>query len=308
MRCEHESVLYSLLHARLTINGGDEHDSVKKPHCVQMRRERQFVGTFQLLPVISHKKQQSRKQHQPAFINYRYQPYTKSKSTMKLNRLSLLSFFAIAIAVSGQSLRGDKDLHHRDTALQELEQEQNDEPIVTLDLADNEAHLEFFDNGDAIVITGTAANSEEGIEQLGRLRRSSPVDIFEKLSGKAAPDELVNAQNRIEKLMGTPTTSPEVTAKVTNYNVCEDYFSKTGNLSFLADTTKMGGVVVPTRGCVAIKGERWNGSKWITINNTVGRACVGGSSTTKVWGSYKTYSIDIFEANGDQYDVRVCWD
>jgi hypothetical protein len=87
---------------------------------------------------------------------------------MKLNLLSFLSFFAIAMTVNGQLLRGGDD-----TTVQRQEQNAKDgEPFVTLHLDD--AHLEFFDSGDGILIMGTGTNSEV-------LTGLSPVEVFEVL-------------------------------------------------------------------------------------------------------------------------------
>jgi hypothetical protein len=123
-------------------------------------------------------------------------PFYKHK-TMKLNLLSLVSFFAIPFTVNGQFLRGG------DGTTVQVQELPKDEPVATLDLDANEAHLEFFDEGDAILIVGTTrTNSEEDREELDPFSNGlSPVEIFERLSRQAAPADLVNAQNRIEKLV-----------------------------------------------------------------------------------------------------------
>jgi hypothetical protein len=238
---------------------------------------------------------------------------------MKLNLLSLLSFLAITITVSGQSLRGDQQ--NRDIAVEQ----QNAEPIATLDLGDNAAHLEYFDDGDGIIMMGTGTkNSTEGQEMLYRLstilKELSPVEIFRQLSGNDAPADLVNAQNRIEKLMGTPSSmktspTPADDAAIPEhirlnhvYDICRRYYSKAGDDYYARDTDKMYGLVEPYHGCVGIKTEKKNGSRWIETTGKIYRACAGGYAWADWWGPYMTYSIDIVEAAGDYYDMQVCWD
>lgn len=235
---------------------------------------------------------------------------------MKLNLFSLLSFFAIANAcVNGEFLRRDN------TTVQKPEQNQSSvptidlEPFVTLDLEDNEVQLEFFDDGDGIIIIGKSTISEENRETIYRLSttlsESRPVEIYERLSGEAAPDDLVNAQSRIEKLVRSPsgkndTTTLDEAHDDYVYDHCQDYKSISGNGYVARDTTQMVGTVEPHRGCVNLKTEKWNGINWHT-GKVARDVCVGFVGLSHWWGNYAKYSVDVVKAEGNKYDLRACW-
>jgi hypothetical protein len=220
---------------------------------------------------------------------------------MKLNLLSLMSFFTIAITANGQLRRGGE---------QEL--------VATLDLDD--AHMEFFDGGDGILIVGTTStNSEADREKLDLFSTAliglSPVEIFEQLSRKPAPADLVNAQNRVEKLVGTPSSKTDTTAnpelddqvhKSYRYNQCVAMPSMTGDFYYAVTTNKIGGRVEPLRGCVNIKTEKWNG-RWHS-GRVAREVCAGDVGWVEWWAIQRLYSVDIFKAEGDKYDLTVCYD
>jgi hypothetical protein len=222
-------------------------------------------------------------------------------NTMKLELLSLSSFFAIATTANGQFLRGDKKIPETMT---EQDQELDNGPIATLDIDDN--HLDFFDLGDAIFVLGILAKLDP-LTSTTLLNEMTPVEVFERLSLKAPPAVLVNAQKRIEKLMSTPASMNDIT---TRPEPCETFFSLAENGYVEKHTEKIGAVAEPIRGCVAIKGERWNGSEWVHIRNEVARACVGALAFIKSWGARQTYSADVSldATGGDKYSLEACWD
>jgi hypothetical protein len=90
------------------------------------------------------------------------------------------------------------------------------------------------------------------------------------------------------------------------YNHCVNMPSMTGDFYYTVTTKKLAGRVEPSRGCVNIKSEKWNG-RW--HSGKVARdICVGWEGLVQWWGIQRLYSVDVFKAEGDNYDLRVCYD
>jgi hypothetical protein len=226
---------------------------------------------------------------------------------MKLNLLFFSAVFAIVTTVSGEFLRGN-NLDQKEVLVSTVTtQDQDTLPIAVIDI--DETHLKFFDLGDALFMLGTAPQLDPlSITSLNDL---SPVKLFKKVTHKGAPSVLVNAQKRIEKLMGTPSAANDCPACPTALQLdqCKKFPIQTEDGFIEKHTEKMGGVVEPIRGCVALKVESWNGSDWQHIRKEVAQACVGSLAIAKAYGASQTYSFDVDEvAAGDKYILEACWE
>lgn len=67
------------------------------------------------------------------------------------------------------------------------------------------------------------------------------------------------------------------------------------------------GWVEPVIGCVAIKVDQLIGSEWLETSGELSVACAEPIAV-RWWGDYVTYSVHIVEAEGDYYNLQVCWD
>ena len=198
-------------------------------------------------------------------------------------------------------------------------------PLATLELAD-EGIVEYFDDGDAILIVGNGMEDTDQLELFStEVEEMGPVAAFEKLSGKAAPAELVEAQTRVDKAIDENATSkttllPPGEEESLNLRGAEDedeggdrrlvsclwFYSRTGNASFSRNCNGLGGRIEPYRGCLGVAIDHWTGSYWST--QVTKSACAGGWAYAYSYGAYGGRRARTYSAYGDGYHLKLCID
>jgi hypothetical protein len=191
------------------------------------------------------------------FINF---ANNKTKQ-MKINLLSLLSFFSIAIIVNGQFLRKIENT------------------VQDFDLA-------------------KLGRSSRAVEQLS-LKQATVADLVN--SRPFVPEDPVpNPED--------PVPNPDDVTWNYVYNQCDDYGSLSGNGHVIKNTTKIYGYVGQITGCIALNVEKWNGTAFSDGGYEPSRPCTGNASRIAWWGTFTPYKVVVFEAEGDTFNLTVCWD
>ena len=206
---------------------------------------------------------------------------------------------------------------------------------VSVDLTASVAFLagmvEFLDVGDAIVIVGTGIQDDSQMETFSAaVEELGPVKAFEQLSGEAAPEELVEAQKRVDKvrekgdaaMMSRSPPPPEEESlhsldKEGNKNLVEDEsgdrrlnscfwdYHRTGDKYWSKYTNFMSGRIEPYRGGLGVALDWWTGSYWSQIISRY--ANQNGYAYVSTYGSYAHRRVRTYSASGDGYHTYVCW-
>ena len=207
-------------------------------------------------------------------------------------------------------------------------EEERDEAIAKIELA-KDVTIKYFDIGDGVLIVGTSgpAGVEEAQRAADETKDLSPMESFELLSGKDAPDALVNLQARLdaeradneeEDIIPRVKLGEDLVDEKAEKEdpggrrlatMCRRYARRTGDWTGeITNAAEITAHLLPYRGCAKLTMDFYSGGTWLNFANHHYRACAGGWAWVRHESGHRRKRIRIYEAYGDGYDLILCYE